>query len=68
MVRIGGPRLLAWIEPADDDSFDALIVAVRFDFGTSPPPTAKRFRTFADARDWVEAKSIALGWEIRWMS
>ena len=61
-------RLLAWIEPTDDDSFDAVIVAARFDFGTSPPPTAKRFPTFADARDRIQAKAIVPGSEIRWMS
>ncbi len=62
-------RLLAWIEPIANGRFKAVIVPIQSDPGTSPSiPTAEEFPTFADARDWVEGKSIALGWEIRWMS
>lgn len=62
-------KLLAWIEPAADGTFKAVIVQTRL--GSSPSSalfTAEGCRTFAEARDWVEGQSIVLGREIRWMS
>jgi hypothetical protein len=56
-------KLLVWIEPIANGRFKAVIVPKQPNPGTSTPtPTAEEFPTFADARDWVEGWSIALGW------
>jgi hypothetical protein len=62
-------RLLAWIEPTADGRFKTMIVQSRTGVGGCLAlPSGQEFPSFAEARDWVEGKSIASGWEIRWMS
>lgn len=61
-------KLLAWIEPTASGGFKAVIVQARSDPGIGSAPVAQEFLTFDEAREWVEAASVTLAGEIRWMS
>jgi hypothetical protein len=57
-------KLLAWIEPRDDEEFVAAFVG-----GGSPqrPPATQVCSTQDEAREWIETQAGELGVPIEWL-
>ncbi len=59
-------KLLAWIEPRDDEDFLAALVGE----GTADirAPATQLCSSLSDARQWIEDQAAALGLPVKWMT
>jgi hypothetical protein len=58
-------KLLAWVEPRDDDEFLASFVGGA---ATKRPPATHLFASAGEARQWVEREAAEFGLPIEWLS
>jgi hypothetical protein len=59
-------RLLAWIEPRDDEAFLAAFVGKPV--ADRRAPATQLFASPDEARQWIEHEAAALGLPVEWVS